>query len=54
MYIPSLYNYRYSKENKLPSPSENQKYNNTIKNAEEEIIRSGKYHIGMNEAFIGN
>ena len=49
--IATLYNYRYSKENKLPSPSENQKYNNAVKNAEEEIIRRGKYHIGKNEVF---
>ena len=43
--------YRYSKENKLPLPSEEQKYNNSIKSAEEETICAGKYHIGKNKAF---
>jgi len=38
--------HRYSKENKLPSPSEIQSFNDTKRKAEEEIIRAGKYHIG--------
>ena len=44
----SLYVYRYSKENKLPSLSEKQLHHQTIKQAEDEIIRTGKYHIGKN------
>ena len=38
--------YRYGKENKLPSPAEKRHYNGVVKKAQEEIIRSGHYHIG--------
>ena len=46
--VCTLHAFRCSKENILPSPSEKQIYDDIIKQAEEEIIRAGKYHIGKN------
>ena len=40
------YVYRYSEENKLPSPAQKKHYNDVIKSAQEEVIHSGHYHIG--------
>ena len=37
---------RYAKENKLPSPSERMEFSKIIKDAEEMVIREGKYQIG--------
>ena len=41
-----MYVYRYSRENKLPSPAEKKHYKDLIKKAQEEIIHAGHYHIG--------
>ena len=41
--------YRYSKENKLPSPAEKMKYKDVIYRAQNEIIHAGHYHIGKGE-----
>ena len=38
--------YRYSKENKLPSPAEKMYYKNVVKEAQQQIILTGHYHIG--------
>ena len=47
-----MYAYRYSEENKLPSPLETKSYNDTITKAEKEIIRAGNYHIGRKTLFV--
>ena len=44
--------FRYSEENKLPSPLETRSYNDTIKKAESEIIHAGNYHIGKEKSFV--
>ena len=38
--------FRYSKENKLPSPRERIKFNRIIKEAESKVIQEGNYQIG--------
>ena len=51
-YSISYINFRYSEENKLPSPSETRSYNDIIKEAESKIIRAGNYHIGKEKSFV--